>query len=135
MLDDTDDMQDHDTTQKPSSSASSSSMHSHNKRKQETQPTMSEFLSSAAGGKPKIKLTQTDLDNYITEYLSNCVLPFHHVKSEGFQQLVMKLIHSQPANSSLRLKSPSVYSSHMTKSVTALKQKLVLEFTQARKVC
>ena len=51
-----------------------------------------------------IRLTQRDLDLYITKYIVKSVLPFHHISSRGFQNLIKSLVPN------LTVKSYKTYS-------------------------
>ena len=55
------------------------------------QPSISSALMGTPGGR---KLTQSMLDKYILEYITDSILPFNHVESDAFKSFVENLNES-----------------------------------------
>lgn len=75
------------------------------------------------------KLTETDLDKCVVEYLSECVLPFHHVESEGFQTFVRTL------SPHLKLKTEKTYRRMTSESHERMREALKIKLAVTKKVC
>lgn len=78
---------------------------------------------------PKVKLTQSALDQYIVDYLSESALPFHHVETSSFRTFVA---HLAPG---LQIKTAKTYQKKATGIIQQLKDDLVVSFKASRKVC
>lgn len=76
------------------------------------------------------KISQVKLDESISCYLADSVLPFHHVESAGFQSFVYKLL---PTNN-LIIKSRKTYAGMIQKNYKELKKNISEKLEQARKV-
>lgn len=92
----------------------------------EVQPTVKGFLDM------KKKLTQTELDRMIVSYITESVLPFHHVESEAFKSFVKRLgLCSAPQ---LKIKSRKSYQKAAKNNFQDVKTELIARFATARKV-
>ena len=111
---------------------------SDNRRKQVQSSAKTETTSSHSSGSPTILdrlttgrklLSQSQLDKCIVTYLTESVLPFHHVQSSGFKAFIQ---HLAPG---FEVKTAKTYQRLAYDLFKELKDSLTQSLTNARKVC
>ena len=94
------------------------------------QPSISSALMGIPGGR---KLTQSMLDKYILEYITDSILPFNHVESDAFKSFVENLIGS--SSKQVRIKGRTTYTNRMKELFQSQKKSLIDSMEKADYVC
>lgn len=92
------------------------------------QPTL---LSFGQSGK---RITQSELDNAIVDYISDSVLPFNHVSQQPFHNFVLKLL-PYFESSKLKIKHRTTYQSQLASKYNTLTEDLIRKLSQVKHVC